>query len=139
MPGAHRPAIDPTQPMADYSRIHRPRNRIIRPCHRLRLYAGTSFATLGDKLGTLRQRLAGDERSLTVPAESGLATVGYDDEGGRRRAGRKDVFVGYQASTAFAPRLDTPNGCSGADSATSRADPADGQHIAAAGISAPRT
>ena len=49
-------------------------------------YAGTSFAT-PDKLGTMRYGSPMMNVTADRTVEFGLATVGYDDEGVRRRAG----------------------------------------------------
>src|SRR6202522_101204 len=83
-------------------------------------YAGTSFATL-DKLGTLQygspvMHVTGDRTQ-----EHGLATVGYDDEGG---AGQSwdliagGVLVGYQLDRRMAQLkgFGRSNGCAFADS-----------------------
>ena len=91
-------------------------------------YAGTSFATY-DRLGTLHygspaMNVIGDR---TV--EHGLASVGYDDEGGQTQSWdivRDGVLVGYQLDrpmAAMKPELAGPehpegrsNGCAYADS-----------------------
>lgn len=104
-------------------------------------YAGTSFAT-PDKLGTLRYGSPVMNVTADRTAEFGLATVGYDDEGVAAQSWdlvRDGVFVGYQLDRAFAPRLGaTFQRLLVCRLATSRADPADGQHIAAAGHRRPQ-
>ena len=103
-------------------------------------YAGTSFAT-PDKLGTLRYGAPFMHVTADRIQPHGLATVGYDDEGvaGQRWDLIRDgVLVGYQLDRAFAPRL----GLSAVQRllvrrfAAPRADPADGQRLAAAGSAA---
>jgi TldD protein len=83
-------------------------------------YAGTSFATF-DKLGALRY---GSE-ALNVTGDrtvaSGLATVGYDDEGVAAQSWdlvRDGVLVGYQLDRRMArlKELGRSNGCAYADS-----------------------
>ena len=100
-------------------------------------YAGTSFAT-PDKLGTLQYGAPFMHVTADRVQPHGLATVGYDDEGvaGQRWDLIRDgVLVGYQLDRAFAPRL----GLSPVQRllvcrfAAPRADPADGQRLAAAG------
>jgi TldD protein len=83
-------------------------------------YAGTSFAT-PDKLGTMRYGSPVMNVTADRTVESGLATIGYDDEGVAAQTWdlvRDGVFVGYQLDRVFAPRLGQPrsNGCSYADS-----------------------
>ena len=99
-------------------------------------YAGTSFAT-PDKLGTMRYGSPVMNVTADRTVEFGLASIGYDDEGVAAQSWdlvRDGIFVGYQLDRVFAPaagpaalqrvlvrRL-----------AASRADPADGQRVAAA-------
>ena len=100
-------------------------------------YAGTSFAT-PDKLGTMRYGSPVMNVTADRTVEFGLATVGFDDEGVRAQSWdlvRDGIFVGYQLDRVFAPRLGR-----GAVQrllvcrlAAPRADPADGQRVAAAG------
>ena len=100
-------------------------------------YAGTSFAT-PDKLGTMRYGSPVMNVTADRTVEYGLATVGFDDEGVRAQSWdlvRDGIFVGYQLDRVFAPRLGR-----GAVQrllvrrlAAPRADPADGQRVAAAG------
>ncbi len=104
-------------------------------------YAGTSFATL-DQLGTLRygsdvMHVTGDR---TVP--HGLSTVGYDDEGVQTQQWdivRGGTLVGYQLdrrmarqNAAVARRLPLQR-LRVRRLPAARADPADGQRLAAAG------
>jgi TldD protein len=83
-------------------------------------YAGTSFAT-PDKLGSLRYGSPIMNVTADRTVESGLASIGYDDEGVAAQSWdlvRDGIFVGYQLDRVFAPRLGLPrsNGCSYADS-----------------------
>jgi TldD protein len=83
-------------------------------------YAGTSFAT-PDKLGSLQygseiMHVTGDRQ-----VESGLSTVGFDDEGVAAQTWdliRDGVLVGYQLDrrTAALRGIDRSNGCAFADS-----------------------
>jgi TldD protein len=83
-------------------------------------YAGTSFAT-PDKLGTMRYGSPVMNVTADRTVESGLASIGYDDEGVAAQSWdlvRDGMFVGYQLDRVFAPRLgqSRSNGCSYADS-----------------------
>ena len=100
-------------------------------------YAGTSFAT-PDKLGTMRYGSPVMNVTADRTVEFGLATIGYDDEGvrgaelgsgARRHLRRLPARPGVRTAAGRGPvqrllvcRL-----------AASRADPADGQRVAAAG------
>ena len=99
-------------------------------------YAGTSFAT-PDKLGIMRYGSPLMNVTADRTVEFGLATIGFDDEGVRAQSWdlvRDGVFVGYQLDRVFAPRL----GVAQVQRllvrrlAAPRADPADGQRVAAA-------
>ena len=100
-------------------------------------YAGTSFAT-PDKLGTMRYGSPVMNVTADRTVEFGLATVGFDDEGVRAQSWdlvRDGIFVGYQLDRVFAPRLGvaTVQRLLVRRLAAPRADPADGQRVAAAG------
>lgn len=83
-------------------------------------YAGTSFAT-PDKLNTLRYGTSIMNVTADRTEPSGLASVGWDDEGvGSTRWDlvRDGILVGYQLDRSFAPKLglERSNGCAYADS-----------------------
>ncbi|HJQ01176.1 MAG TPA: TldD/PmbA family protein [Jatrophihabitans sp.] len=83
-------------------------------------YAGTSFAGI-DQLGTLRYGSPIMNVTADRTTESGLATIGYDDEGVATQSWdliRDGVLVGYQVDrqTAATVGLARSNGCGYADS-----------------------
>ena len=83
-------------------------------------YAGTSFAT-PDKLNRMQYGSPVMNVTADRTVDHGLATIGYDAEGGRPEmgSGARRVFVGYQLDRVFARKLglERSNGCSYADSA----------------------
>ena len=99
-------------------------------------YAGTSFAT-PDKLGTLRYGSPMMNVTADRTVEFGLASIGYDDEGVAAQSWdlvRDGIFVGYQLDRVFA-RAAGPTPVQRllvCRLAAPRADPADGQRVAAA-------
>jgi TldD protein len=83
-------------------------------------YAGTSFATT-DQLGKLRYGSPIMNVTADRTTETGLATIGYDDEGVAAQSWdliRDGVLVGYQVDrqTAATAGLPRSNGCAYADS-----------------------
>ena len=99
-------------------------------------YAGTSFAT-PDKLGTLRYGSRAHARHGRPDGAHGLATIGFDDDGVATTEWdlvRDGVLVGYQLDRTFAPRLglEPLQRLRVRRLPAPRADPADGQRVAAA-------
>lgn len=98
-------------------------------------YAGTSFAT-PDKLDTMRYGSPVMNVTADRTVEYGLATIGYDDEGVAAQSWdlvRDGIFVGYQLDRVFAPAGAGPlQRVLVCRLPASRADPADGQRLAAA-------